>query len=234
MKAPTIQWRSHRHEALVLGAVVCTLAFTYGTRADLLGTLRPGAEWATVSGPSLPASLHFLAGGVLLGVIPVLLARWLLGRGFGSLGLGLGNVREGAFWLVVGIPIATLAGNIASGSAAMRSVYPFDLALPAEPTKFLPHAGFGFLYYGAWEVLFRGVLLFGLRDRIGDGAANVLQTALSVTAHFGRPIDETFSALPAGLVFGWIDLRVGSVWYVAIIHWVLGMSMEWFILAGAG
>ncbi|HET9232812.1 MAG TPA: CPBP family intramembrane glutamic endopeptidase, partial [Candidatus Eisenbacteria bacterium] len=70
-------------------------------------------------------------------------------------------------------------------------------------------------------------------DRLGAGPANVLQTALSVTAHFGRPIDETFSALPAGLVFGWIDLRVGSVWYVAVIHCVLGMSMEWFILAGA-
>ena len=234
MKSPAIPWRSHRHETVILGTVICALAFTYLTRADLLGTLRLGADWATVSGPSLPTPLHFLAGGILLGVIPVLLAHWILRCRFGDLGLSLGNVREGRFWLAVGIPIAILAGKIAAGSPSMRSVYPFDLALGPSPARFLPHAGQAFLYYGAWEVLFRGVLLFGLKDRLGFGAANVLQTALSVTAHFGRPIDETFSALPAGLVFGWIDLRVQSVWYVAVIHWVLGMSMEWFILAGAG
>jgi len=132
----------------------------------------------------------------------------------------------------VGIPLAVLAGKIASNSPAMRAVYPLDPELTLG--RFLPHAAKAFLYYGAWEVLFRGVLLFGLKDRLGEGMANALQTALSVTAHFGRPMDETFSALPAGVVFGWIGLRVGSVWYVGLIHWVLGMSMEVFILGGAG
>jgi hypothetical protein len=31
-------------------------------------------------------------------------------------------------------------------------------------------------------------------------------------------------------VFGWLGLRLGSVWYVAVIHWVVGVSMDWFIL----
>jgi membrane protease YdiL (CAAX protease family) len=234
MKPPRVAWRSHRHEALVVGVVICILAFTYETRADLLGTERSGGEWARVSGPSLPPLFHFLGGGILLGLIPVLLGCLLLGRQPGRLGLGLGRVRQGVMWLAWGIPLAILAGKIASGSPAMRAVYPLDPTLLPDAAHFLPHALLAFLYYGAWEVLFRGVLLFGLKDRLGAGAANVLQTALSVTAHFGRPIDETFSALPAGLAFGWIDLRVGSVWYVGIIHWVLGMSMDWFILAGAG
>jgi membrane protease YdiL (CAAX protease family) len=151
-----------------------------------------------------------------------------------DLGLGLGNVRRGSLWLALGIPLAILAGRIASASPAMRAVYPLDPGLAPQASRFLPHACKAFLYYGAWEVLFRGVLLFGLKDRLGEGMANALQTALSVTAHFGRPMNETFSALPAGVVFGWIDLRVGSVWYVGCIHWVLGMSMDAFIVAGAG
>ena len=66
--------------------------------------------------------------------------------------------------------------------------------------------------------------------RLGGATANVLQTALSVTAHFGRAINETASALPAGLVFGWVDLKLDSIWYVAILHWLVGVSMDWFIL----
>jgi membrane protease YdiL (CAAX protease family) len=88
-----------------------------------------------------------------------------------------------------------------------------------------------FLYYGSWEVLFRGVILFGLRGAIGGGNANVVQTALSVLAHFGRAPDETFAAIPAGLLFGWVNLRVGSIWYVAVLHWLVGISMDWFIVS---
>jgi membrane protease YdiL (CAAX protease family) len=51
-----------------------------------------------------------------------------------------------------------------------------------------------------------------------------------VVAHFGRAFDETLAALPAGLLFGWVDLQVGSVWYIAVIHWVVGVSLDWFIL----
>ena len=232
MSAPGQWLREHRHEALVLGAVTCMFAFTYLTRADLLGTERRGSAWTQVSGPIRSPFVHFVAAGMLLGLIPSVLACWFLKRSPRSLGLGLGNVRRGSVWLAVGIPLAVLAGKIASNSPAMRAVYPLDPELTLG--RFLPHAAKAFLYYGAWEVLFRGVLLFGLKDRLGEGMANALQTALSVTAHFGRPMDETFSALPAGVVFGWIGLRVGSVWYVGLIHWVLGMSMEVFILGGAG
>lgn len=96
--------------------------------------------------------------------------------------------------------------------------------------RFVSYALLQFLYYGAWEVLFRGVVLFGLRDRLGEGVANALQTALSVLAHFGRPITETFAAAPAGLLLGWIDLRLGSIWYVAVVHWLVGVSVDWFLI----
>ena len=74
------------------------------------------------------------------------------------------------------------------------------------------------------------MLLFGLRRQIGDATANLTQTALSVLAHFGRPLPETLAAIPAGLVFGAIDLRVGSVWYLALVHWIVGVSVDWWIL----
>ena len=43
-------------------------------------------------------------------------------------------------------------------------------------------------------------------------------------------MNETLAAAPAGLIFGAVDLKVGSIWYVALLHWVVGVSMDWFIL----
>jgi membrane protease YdiL (CAAX protease family) len=160
----------------------------------------------------------------------VLLARFAGGVPLARLGLGPGRPARGLAWLGVGVPLAILAGYLGAGSASVRQVYPLDGTLTTAPSAFAPHALLQFLYFGAWEVLFRGVLLFGLRDRLGAGPANLMQTALSVVAHFGRAWDETIAALPAGLLFGWVDLRVGSVWYVAVVHWVVGVSLDWFIL----
>ena len=110
----------------------------------------------------------------------------------------------------------------------MRAVYP--LAPAAAQANFPLYALGEFLYFGAWEVLFRGVLLFGMRNRFGDGGANALQAALAATAHFGRAMNEAVAAIPASLLFGFASFKVGSIWYVAVIHWVVGVSMEWFML----
>lgn len=214
---------------LLFTATVVLFLFTYLGRADSLATRFPGRDWQVVSGGALPPTAHVVIAALLLGILPVLVA----GRFFRlrDLGLGLGVPGTGLRWLAAGVPLAVVAGHIAAASPSMRAVYPLSDLVAGDIVGFRGYALSAFLYYGSWEVLFRGVLLFGLKDRLGTGGANALQTALSVTAHFGRPLTETFSAIPAGFVFGWIDLRTKSVWYVAVIHWIVGMSMEWFILA---
>jgi membrane protease YdiL (CAAX protease family) len=127
-----------------------------------------------------------------------------------------------------------MAGRIASGSPEMRVVYPLDGSLSPDVSRFALYSLVQLAYYFGWEVLFRGVLLFGTKDRWGFWGANVLQTALSVVAHFGRPLEETFSAFPAGLLFGAVAVRVGSVWPLVLLHWVVGMSMNAFIVFGRG
>jgi membrane protease YdiL (CAAX protease family) len=216
---------------LVLVAVIALIIFQYLTRADTLGVYAPARGWTPLTPTPLPARLHFAAAALVLGVIPVLVAQRATGLSLAGLGLGAGRVRRGLLILLVGIPAAIVAGHIGAGSRAMRAVYPLDPALGRDglpawaPTQFL--------YFGAWEVIFRGVLLFGLRPRLGEGMANVVQTALSVTAHFGRALNETVAAFPAGLLFGWVDLRLRSIWYVAIIHWLIGASVDFYIVTGA-
>lgn len=211
-------------------AAAALLGFYYVARPDAIGVFTPSRGWASMTLRPLPAVWHFVAAALLLGVLSVIAARRLTGLSLVDLGLGFGRVRSGLVCLAAGIPLAILAGKISASSAVMRAVYPLDPSLTLQVESFVPYAIAQFLYFGSWEVLFRGVLLFGLRSPLGAGGANGLQTALSVTAHFGRAVNETFAALPAGLVFGWVDLRLGSVWYVAVIHWTVGVSQDWFVL----
>lgn len=222
-----------RAQWIMVPAVVGLMAFYYLARADTIGVTSPGRGWVPMTGNGLPAWAHFLSAALLLGVVPVTIACLTTRRSPAALGLGLGRWREGLAWVAVGVPLAILAGRIAAGDPAMRAVYPLYPRILAQPGGFWLYAGLQLLYYAAWETLFRGVLLHGMADVVGDRAANLVQTGLSVTAHFGRALPETLSALPAGLVFGVVALRTRSIWYVTLIHWTVGVSMDWFIIQGS-
>ncbi len=223
-----------RSTVLILTSVLVLTVLYYFARPDTIGVYSLERGWRRVTPEGLTPIEHYLASGVLLAALPLIVARFVCGIRLRDLGLGLGRWREGLIWLVIGIPLAIVAGWFASTQAPMRIVYPLDPMLAPRAGPFATYAMWALLYYAGWEVLFRGVLLFGLSRPLGTGNANVIQTALSVVAHFGRAFNETFSAIPAGLVFGLITYRLRSIWYVALIHWTVGMSMEWFILAGSG
>jgi len=218
--------------ALILAATLALFVFYYLGRADVIATLSRGSGAAhAVTARPLGPFWHFVVAALVLGAFPTLVARYGLGLRLRTLGLGFGRWRLGLALLAVGIPLAIVAGRIAAASPQMRFVYPLDAEVQTAAASFIPYALLQFLYFAAWEVLFRGVLLFGLEKRLGGGTANAVQTALSVIAHFGRPLTETFAALPAGLVFGSVALRTRSIWYLAVIHWLVGVSMDWFILS---
>jgi membrane protease YdiL (CAAX protease family) len=183
-------------------AAVVLVVFYYLLRADTIAALAGSRGSLTMTRGPVPPAAHFIGAAIVLAVVPVLIARFGLKLRFSELGLGLGRWRAGLVWLAIGIPLAVIAGMIGSGNPETRFVYPLDTTVGPELSVFIPYALLQFFYFGAWEVLFRGVLLFGLKDRIGAGPANALQTALSVIAHFGRPLTETLAAVPGGLIFG--------------------------------
>jgi len=223
----------HRQSVgLLLMATLVLFLFYHFLRADGVGAYSPQRGWSTLIPTRLGTTSHFISSGLLLGVIPVLLARWLTGASLRELGLGCGRWRLGLAWLALGVPLAILAGWLSAPSPDLRAVYPLDPSLTPALGRLLPYALGQSSYFVAWEVLFRGVLLFGLRRQLGGATANAIQTALSVLAHFGRPLPETLAAIPAGLLFGAIDLRVGSIWYLALVHWLVGVSLDYWIVAG--
>jgi membrane protease YdiL (CAAX protease family) len=63
---------------------------------------------------------------------------------------------------------------------------------------------FYLLYYLGWEFFFRGYMQFGLRRRLGDWNAILIQTLASCLLHIGKPDTEIFSSILGGIVWGMV------------------------------
>jgi membrane protease YdiL (CAAX protease family) len=215
--------------AFTLATALTALVWYLG-RADTLALQRGAAAAYLVTGAALPAIAAFSFTFLAFGLVPAGLARPVLGRDPRSLGLGLGDWRWALKALAAGVPAAALAGYVGFRSPAIAAVYPLGGALQPDPLAFAMHAGFYLLYYLGFEYLFRGFLLLGTKDDIGPGTANLLQACLVTAFHFGKPGAEMAAAFPASLLFGWATLRTGSIWCALTAHWVVGVSLDWFLV----
>jgi membrane protease YdiL (CAAX protease family) len=177
---------------------------------------------------------QFTSFFVLFLVFPLFFTRLYLKRSFAQVGLGLGDYRFGLKLAALAIPVLIVPLIfIASRMPEVRAEYPLvkvlftrhDLVLWYE----LAYVG---LYYVAWEFYFRGFLLFGIRETLGDFMAVVIQTIPSSLIHFGKPEGETIGSIIAGIVFGVVALRTKSIWYGFLAHATIGVLTDLFIIFG--
>lgn len=215
--------------AYAIATILVAMVWYLG-RADTLALGRGDAPWLLVTGRALPASRAFAMTFVAFGLAPALLAQTVLGRSAASLGLGAGDLKATLRLLAIGAPLALAAGYVGSRSPVLAAVYPLGGALPADAPPFAQHAALYLAYYLGFEYLFRGFLLLGTEAAIGPAAANVLQASLATAFHLGKPGLELASVFPASLLFGWATLRTRSIWCALAVHWVVGVSLDWFLV----
>ena len=202
-----------------LGAV---LAF-----AIVAGTL----SWALARPGLVGAQASFFVSFACLGLATAMAAPKLIGRRIAALGLGIGNGKTGRWLLLAGLPVALLVGFLSADSPALAAEYPLG-PVTRDLGSFIPHALGYLVYYVGFEFFFRGFLLLGLQERLGARRANLLQSVLAVIIHAGKPVSEVAAAFPGSLVFGWLTLRTGSIWYSVALHWLVGVSLDWYIIGG--
>ncbi len=195
--------------------------------AIVTGTL----SWAIARPALVGARPSFLVSFTFLGIATALVAPRLVRQRVTALGLTIGNWKTGRWLLLAGIPVALLVGLLSAGSPALAAEYPLG-PVTRDLGSFLPHALGYLVYYMGFEFFFPGFLLLGLQERLGARRANLLQSVLAVIIHAGKPISEVVAAFPGSLVFGWLTLRTGSIWYSVALHWLVGVSLDWYIIGG--
>ncbi len=176
------------------------------------------------------AYFYFLASFLLLGVVPLLVVRFVFREPIASYGLQLGDWRFGLRAVALLAPLAMLASIGGSRMPQFAAEYPIYRGAGASAGAFLAYSLAYLTFYAGWEILFRGFMQFGLRTAFGDWNAILVQTAVSCLAHIGKPDGEIFGSILAGVIWGIVAFRSRSILYVLILHWLLGVSLDWLIL----
>lgn len=176
----------------------------------------------TLASGSAAVAVSFL----FLFILPFLFQWFFLETSKESI-FGLGNWKEGFLWVILGALIAVPFVFLGGRDPAICQAYPWAGTYPGLS---LSHACCWFsiysVYYFGYEFFFRGFILHGFKKDFGIWAAVWLQLILSVAVHFGKPMMETVAAVPAGLFLAWIVIRTKSIWYVIILHFLIGIAND--------
>lgn len=174
-----------------------------------------------------PVYAHWAASFAVLGLTGLLVGRVVLKIPLREMGLGLGDLRLGlrgalVTYLIFAAPVV-LGG---SGMADVGAEYPLSKAAAASWGALASYSVLYGVYYVGWEVHFRGFMLFGLARKLGQWPAIFCAMVPSVLVHAGKPPGETFGAIFAGLVWGWLAFESRSILGPLLAHWALGITND--------
>jgi membrane protease YdiL (CAAX protease family) len=210
---------------LLLAAILPTLHLYFGSIAF--------ANQAFPSFGSFGASIYmFLSFFLLMGIIPLLIILFVFKEPLRDYGITFGDWQKGLpLALLLTILIAILLLLPSSQTPDFRSTYPFDKSAGDSIFSFIRFELLrGLIFYTAWEFFFRGFMLFGLRKYVGDWLAICIQTVPSCLWHIGLPIGEIVSSILAGVLFGIIAIRTKSIFWVFLLHYFIGLFLDFFIV----
>jgi membrane protease YdiL (CAAX protease family) len=213
---------------LLLAPFLLTGFKYYGSKTFYLENI---ASFIGLENREFSAALFvFLSSFFWLGVVPYLIVRFLFREELNRFGVGIGDWRFGLKAFAVMAPVMILLTYPSASMPQFLAEYPLNKQAGDSVPTFLQHAGFYLLFYAGWEFFFRGFMQFGLRERLGDWNAILVQTLASCLLHIGKPDSEIFGSILGGIVWGIVVFRSRSLLYVLILHWLLGVSLDAFIL----
>lgn len=216
---------------VVLAAVIPTLHSYFGSRKFFIKNF--SANFQSTSDVEYYAVLYFFFSALLLmGIIPALLIKYSFKKKLSDFGLNLGNYKLGFRLILILFPIIAIFFLIpAAFQEEIKQFYPFYKPGLDDHFIFLRMELLrGILFYFAWEFFFRGFILFGLREYVGDWLAILIQTVPSCLWHIGYPTGEIVMSIPAGIMFGIITVRTNSIIYPFILHWFIGIFLNFLLL----
>ncbi|MFH1403923.1 MAG: CPBP family intramembrane glutamic endopeptidase [Candidatus Altiarchaeota archaeon] len=175
----------------------------------------------------LPLS-HVASLLVLYVLVPVAYVRVSGGR-LSEFNIAFGDVRLGLKYSLILLLFALPFMYYGSTLQDFREYYPLWDSADKGMYSFVYHEFFvmGVLMF-CTEFFFRGFLLQSLAGR--TRYANLIHSLLYMYVHLGKPGLEVWWSLPAGYVFGEVDVKCRSILPSFLMHWISSMTFNAMIL----
>lgn len=166
----------------------------------------------------------WISSFIYFGVLPILTILILFRKNPLDFGLRIGDYRVWipyvVVFLAIAIPVLYFASDVSSVERYYRHRGDFDLLRYALKMA---------VYMLGWEFLFRGFMLFGLKEKFKEGSI-LIQMVPFALLHLGKPEIETISTIFTGVLWGYICYRGNSFWPAYIMHMVVNVSNKVFIV----
>lgn len=212
--------------ALIYCAVIltCMEYFLIPPRAE---ALLQGAGLGRWYEPSLWAGLIWSLG-CLVGflIVPALVTKFIYKRDLRDIGFNTkGFFKHLPVYLLLYLFMVPLI-YLASQEPHFKDTYPFIPAAKLTWRLFLIWEIAYVLQFFCLEFFFRGYLLFNFEKHMQKFIAIAVMVVPYVMIHFHKPVFETFGAIAAGVVLGWLSLRYRSWLGGALLHSLVAVTLD--------
>jgi membrane protease YdiL (CAAX protease family) len=218
-----------KHEApfaLIYCAVILTLMeyFFIPPRADAWFSGGPFKAWRP---PSLDAGLLWSVSClVMFFLIPCWIVKMILKLPLQKFGLSTEDFWPHLKTYLLLYLLMTPLIYLAATQPEFSHVYPFVSSAKKSFGTFLIWESAYILQFFALEFFFRGYLLFTLEKHMAPVLAIAVMVVPYTMIHFHKPFPETFGAIVAGCVLGFLSLRYRSWLGGAILHSLVALTLD--------
>lgn len=175
----------------------------------------------------LYSRIYWLLGdGLVMFLVPVFSIKFVFKEKLSDFGVRLGDVKFGLSTLILFLIVMLPLVWIVSASQSFAETYPQGGRALLHNLPMLIFYEFCVLVYMlGWEFLWRGYMLFGLKEKFGYYAI-LIQMIPFFILHKGKPDLELLGAIFAGIILGIQAWRSNSFVYCWIVHWLIMISID--------
>ena len=172
-----------------------------------------------------------LSGVFFFGVVPLIISM-LCHIKFSDIGLTFKCKSPIWGWILGLSSICVIVNYFACRKHDHLEMYP-QIRTPQPWGKDLMfYSSLTLVFYTlAYEIMFRGYLLFTCEAEMGRMLAIVVNTSVYTLVHIPKGWKETVGAVPMGIILCWLTLESGNIWIAVFVHIALALSSEWFSIS---
>ena len=167
----------------------------------------------------------FVSDFITLFILSALIIKFVLKENLRDYGLKFGDSKIGfllsLIFFIVMLPLVW----IFSATPGFVEKYPHLLSARANWNEFFIYESALLVYMFAWEFIWRGFMLFGLKEKFGYYSV-LIQMIPFVILHNGKPAAETSGAIIGGIALGILAFRTSSIYYCVITHMGVMFSID--------